>query len=63
MGDDAIDLLEEVLDAINRGDMPPRERSVVQPTAEETRTVVAVLTQLLVELNQANASQTTVMRR
>ena len=63
VGDDAIDLLEEVLDAINRGDMPPRERSVVQPTAEETRTVVAVLTQLLVELNQANASQTTVMRR
>lgn len=41
---DSMSLLEEALDAINRGDMPPEKNGVVQPPADETRDVVARMT-------------------
>ncbi|MDB4733263.1 DUF1592 domain-containing protein [Planctomicrobium sp.] len=56
-------LLEEALDAINRGDMPPRKDGVPQPQADDTRRIVATLTQLLNEISNAKAIPTTVMRR
>lgn len=62
-GDDAALLLEEVLDAINRGDMPPRKPELTQPTESQTRKVVSTLTELLSRLEKASATQSTVMRR
>ena len=62
-GGDAVSLLEEALDAINRGDMPPRKKGVVQPRTEETRRVVTTITEYLTHLNNADSAETTVMRR
>lgn len=56
-------LLEEALDAINRGDMPPKEDDVVQPPLDETRRVISTITLLLSQLNDSKASPTTIMRR
>ncbi len=60
---DAATLLEEALDAMNRGDMPPQKKGVTQPPASETRRVVATITKYLSRLSSVNASQTTMMRR
>lgn len=60
---DAATLLEEALNAINRGEMPPAKKGVVQPSASETRRVVATITAYLSRLSSANAAQTTIMRR
>lgn len=62
-GSDAATLLEEALDAINRGDMPPAKKGVVQPPADETRRVVAAITAYLSHLTSADSAQSTVMRR
>lgn len=60
---DAATLLEQALDAINRGDMPPREDGVTQPPAAETGTVVAALTEYLSGISDAQSPRSTVMRR
>lgn len=56
-------LLEEALDAINRGDMPPRKDGIRQPPGEETRQVVAALTQFLTEAAKTKVIPATAMRR
>ena len=60
---DAATLLEEALDAINRGDMPPAKKGVTQPPEDETRRVVELITDYLSKLSDADAVQATMMRR
>jgi hypothetical protein len=60
--DDATGLLEEALDAINRGDMPPEKKGVTQPPAEKTRQVVEWITNYLHKNSRAK-TPTTTMRR
>ena len=60
---DGATLLEEALDAINRGDMPPAKKGVTQPPPRDTRRVVAAITTYLKKLSNANSVQATVMRR
>ena len=47
LDDTAVTLLEEALDAVNRGDMPPNKKGVRRPSAEQTRHVVKAMTQFL----------------
>jgi hypothetical protein len=61
--DDAALLLEEALDAINRGDMPPKKKGVTQPPTEKTRRVIEWITGYLHEAENASAPASTVMRR
>ena len=60
---DAATLLEEALDAINRGDMPPAKKGISRPPASETKQVVSLITAYLTGLANAKSSQATVMRR
>lgn len=60
---DAAELLEEALDAINRGDMPPTKKGVPQPSDAETRLVVKAITEYLSGLTDSDSERTTVMRR
>lgn len=60
---DAADLLEEALDAINRGDMPPRKKDVPQPSDAETRQVVKAITVYLSNLSGSDSEATTMLRR
>ncbi len=61
--DDAMLLLEEALDAINRGDMPPMKKNVTQPSEAATKEVIAWVTDYLSRAADAKAPSTTVMRR
>ncbi|QDT59288.1 Planctomycete cytochrome C [Stieleria bergensis] len=61
--DDAALLLEEALDAINRGDMPPSKSKIARPTESQTKHFVSSLTDYLSQLAEAGATQSTVMRR
>ena len=61
--DDAAELLEEALDAINRGDMPPKKKNVTQPPTEQTRRVVAWVTEFLQNAAGDRQPTTTVLRR
>ena len=61
--DGAVDLLEEALDAINRGDMPPRKKGVTQPPVDETRRVIKWITEYLHETSSARTPAATTMRR
>jgi len=61
--DDVVGLLEEALDAINRGDMPPEKKGVTQPPADETRQVIKWITDYLREASGARMPAATVMRR
>lgn len=60
---DAAELLEEALDAINRGDMPPRKEGITQPPADESRRVVERITSYLGQLSSARSVPSTMMRR
>ena len=62
-GDDMATLLEEALDAINRGDMPPKTQGITPPAAAETRALVRALTAYLLDLENADAGATTTLRR
>ena len=62
-GSDAVTLLEEALDAINRGDMPPAKQGVPQPQVGETKRVIAMVTDYLTRLSDAKSVHATVMRR
>jgi len=61
--DDAVSLLEEALDAINRGDMPPAKKGVTQPPDDETRQVIRWITDYLREASGARTPAATTMRR
>lgn len=56
-------LLEESLDMLNLGDMPPDEKKVKQPSLEETRQVIDWLTESLTAAENSLAPTSTVMRR
>ncbi|MDV6031505.1 MAG: DUF1587 domain-containing protein [Phycisphaera sp. RhM] len=60
---DAAELLEEALDAINRGDMPPTKRGVRHPSDVETGRVVKAITDYLASLSDSNSERTTMLRR
>lgn len=60
---DAASLLEEALDAINRGDMPPAKKGVIQPPAADTSRVVASITGYLSHLSNADTVSATMLRR
>ena len=60
--DEGVVLLQDALDAINRGDMPPMKQGVDQPPEQEIRRVVELITKYLQE--QSDPGQlTTTMRR
>ncbi|MGI9473797.1 MAG: DUF1592 domain-containing protein [Rubripirellula sp.] len=61
--DEANELLEEVVDALNRGDMPPERKGVQQPTAEHTGRVIQWITQHLRNAARKHHSESTVLRR
>ena len=55
--------LEEILEQLNLGEMPPKRKRVVQPMDAERRRVVAEITRYLTEVEAAGKSSSTVMRR
>ncbi|HIF01565.1 MAG TPA: DUF1592 domain-containing protein [Fuerstia sp.] len=61
--DELMSLLEEALDAMNRGDMPPEKKGVIQPPADETRKVIGWITNYLQTESDARAGASTMMRR
>lgn len=63
LDEDARDLLEEALDAMNRGEMPPRKPDVAEPSSSQTRKVIAWITKYLELTEKAEKSSTTVLRR
>ena len=63
LDDTAVTLLEEALDAVNRGDMPPNKKGVSRPPAEQTRHVVKAMTQFLDDRLNASKPATTTLRR
>ena len=60
---DAVELLKNAVDAINRGDMPPDEKDVVQVPVEQTRRVVQWLTAFLQHRVDLGKPSTTALRR
>ena len=60
---DAKTLLEEALDAMNRGEMPPKKKRVVQPPIEQTRRVIEQVTGFLDKASKETMPTSTVMRR
>ena len=63
LDEDARDLLEEALDAMNRGEMPPRKAGIKEPAAQQTKEVIAWITGYLDRVSDAGKSSTTVLRR
>jgi mono/diheme cytochrome c family protein len=63
LDEDAKDLLEEALDAMNRGEMPPRAQGIPKPSAQQTSNVIAWITSYLDLTNNAKKSSTTILRR
>ena len=56
-------LVEEVLDMLNLGDMPPLEDDVKQPAVGETRQMIDWLTETLTAAAETQVPDSTVMRR
>ena len=63
LNDDAVELLKNAVDAINRGDMPPEEKDVTQAPVEQTRRVVQWLTAFLQQRVDLGKPPTTTLRR
>ena len=63
LNDDAVELLKNAVDAINRGDMPPEEKDVAPAPAEQTRRVVQWLTGFLQQGVDLGKPVTTTLRR
>ncbi|MBT4691933.1 MAG: DUF1587 domain-containing protein, partial [Planctomycetaceae bacterium] len=61
--DDAVLLLIDAVDAINRGDMPPVGKDVAQASAEQTRRVIQWLTGFLQQRVELGKPVTTTLRR
>lgn len=60
---EAVGLLEEALDAMNRGEMPPRKKGVPQPTRQKSRAVTQWMTDYLRAVTNGQKSPSTVLRR
>ena len=58
-----VDLLHDVLDQLNLGEMPPKKKNVKQPKAVETKLAIAWLTQVLLDLEKEKGPKETVLRR
>ena len=56
-------LIEEMLDMLNLGDMPPLEDDVKQPDSGETRQMIDWLTETLTVAMETQVPDSTVMRR
>jgi len=63
LDEDARDLLEEALDAMNRGEMPPRKDGIPAPSEQQTRKVITWITDYLDLISNEQKSSTTVLRR
>jgi mono/diheme cytochrome c family protein len=60
---DNFQLLKDIRDVLNRGEMPPQSRGVKQPDPKQSKRVIDWLTNLLLNSEAASASGNTVMRR
>ncbi|HCV97989.1 MAG TPA: hypothetical protein DGJ56_01705, partial [Verrucomicrobiales bacterium] len=57
------ELLKEILDQLNLGEMPPRKKNVAQPSVAERREMVAALADYLAAVESSKVPIATVMRR
>ncbi len=55
--------LEEILEQLNLGEMPPDKKNVDQPSDEERRAIVSSLTEYLLDHEASQKSSETVLRR
>ena len=60
---DQHETLEEILDLINLGEMPPDQKGVRRPGDTERRNIVAAITRYLREVDASNVADGTVLRR
>ena len=56
-------LLHDVLDQLNLGEMPPKKKNVEQPKAAETKHAISWLTRVLLDLEKEKGPKETVLRR
>ncbi len=56
-------VLQDVLDQLNLGEMPPDKKDVKQPKSEESKATTKWLTNTLLALDEGNRSNYTVLRR
>ncbi len=61
--EDTLFILEDILDQLNLGEMPPKKKDVAQPATAEIATVIASLTETLLQAEKGDATHQTVMRR
>jgi hypothetical protein len=57
------ELLHDVLDQLNLGEMPPKKKNAKQPKAVETKHAIAWLTEVLLERERDQGPKETVLRR
>ena len=57
------DLLHDILDQLNLGEMPPKKKDVKQPRNQEIKKAVSWLTEILLELEKEKGPTETVLRR
>ena len=55
--------LEEILEQLNLGEMPPKKKGVSQPPVHEIRKVIKGITNYLTEVHASSKPQSSVMRR
>lgn len=56
-------VLEEILEQLNLGEMPPKKKRVKQPSDDERRSVVREMTRYLTAVDLASRPSSTMMRR
>ena len=61
--DSTTEILRDILNQLQRGDMPPADKGVEQPSHAEVRRVTSWLTNLLLSLEDYDSSGQTVLRR
>ena len=57
------DLLHDILDQLNLGEMPPQKDDVRQPESAETKRTIAWLTKVLLDFEDEKGPKETVLRR
>ena len=60
---EVVETLEDILDQLNLGEMPPEKKGVTQPHSQEIKSTVQWLTQTLQSLDASGTSSQTVLRR
>ena len=60
---DKVNLLQDILDQLNLGEMPPRKKNVDQPTEDEIQKSISWLSNTLLELEKDRGPKQTVLRR